>query len=97
MSSHFKIFSFELSKVGVKHNFQLDIDPLSGLTMRTRFRIQLNTAILPEMISSPRQLPLNVSYISAGHPHSKVVPLYWLEQGAEINETSAKEYESQVS
>ena len=81
----------------VKRKLQLDVEPISGLTMRSRFRLQLNTAILQEFISCPRQRHLNVSYISDGRPHRKVVPIYWVEQGGEIDETSAKEFQTQVS
>ena len=74
----------------------MDVEPISGSTMRSRVRLQINAAILPESISAPRQRPLNVSHVSVGRPYSKVVPLNWIEGGGEIDKASAKQYSKRV-
>ena len=59
--------------------------------MEFKLRIQLNGMILPKSLSSNHQPQMNVSFVN------RLIPIWWSETAAVIDEESAKEYSSKVN
>lgn len=70
---------------------QIDIEPVSGMTMNTTFRLQFNLPL--NNTAFPKNDSFKVKYLQEG---PLIFPVFWIEKGYKVGAEDAREFKRLV-
>jgi len=80
------------------HDTSIDVEPLTGVTMRAAKRLQVNYKVEPWVVPSPMHTisPFTWYVNTTGTLGQRLTPILWVEESAEITDSKASEFRGKV-
>jgi len=78
------------------HDTSIDVEPMTGVTMRATKRLQINYQVQPWYVVSSLGVNINWYPNTAGTLGQRLTPVLWVEESAEISNSKADEFTSKV-